>query len=115
MVRGLKNLSQENTRVVSFSIQPLRDFCKDSERILVELYADDMRKVAKMRDDFNSLQQYLNKLKSAQFPRDYPSYNNLLLDLGTPLVVLRIAVPNILFFPKTSLPAKRYMECNHKL
>ena len=82
MIRDLKRLSQENTRVVSFSIQPLRDFCKDSERILVELYADDMRKVAKMRDDFNSLQQYLNKLKSAQFPRDYPSYNNLLLDLG---------------------------------
>ena len=86
-VKELKTVSQENSRVISFSIEPLGNYCENFNRKLYELEKGELNKVLKIFDDFTKMQQKLNKLKDTQFAQEYPSYNDMLVDIGKSLLV----------------------------
>ena len=81
-MKNLKETSRVYSKVVSFTIQPLRYYCNVEDQILHNLNEGDMKKVAKIMDDFNEMNQYLRKLKDTQFSQEFPIYREMLLSIG---------------------------------
>lgn len=81
-VKELKTVSQENSRPIAFSIAPLGDYCRNFKRKLFQLDQAELNKVLKIFDEFTVMQQKLKKLKDTKFAQEYPSYNDMLLDIG---------------------------------
>ena len=78
----MANTTRVNARVISFSIAPLTDFCKNINRVLYEVDKADTKKVAEIFDDFNLMQQKLNNLKEKKFAIEYRDYNKILVEIG---------------------------------
>ena len=82
-VKQIPTIAQENERAVSFSISPLSDFCGDSDRYLVEMYEADVRNVGTVLNDYNLVEQFLNKLMNTKFSTEFTmSYGSMLRDLS---------------------------------
>ena len=82
-IKRIPSIAQENERVVSFSISPLSDFCGDSDRYLVEMYEADMRDVGTVLNDYNLVDQFLNKLMNSVFSTEFTmAYGSMLRDLS---------------------------------
>ena len=84
-MRDLNIVSQENSRIIAFSISPLGDFCRNINRVLLEVGEGELNKVAKIFEDFTLMHQKLDKLKNTKFAQEYPEYSGMLLDIGKSL------------------------------
>ena len=82
--QSLPRRSVENTRVVSFSITPIAELCKDpAVKILNEISEGNMDLVSKMMMDFNAVEKFIRKLKNTRLALDFSRYRAVLLDLET--------------------------------
>ena len=79
--KQLPNSSIENERVVSFSVAPLSDYCREIDEILNDIESSNVETISNMIVDFEDVDKMFRKLKNFNLPLDFQRYRSLLLDL----------------------------------
>jgi hypothetical protein len=77
----LPNASLSDSRVVSFSISPLSDYCDLTDAILNDISNSNVESLTSMMVDFEQVEKVLRRLKKTNLALDFSRYRLVLLDL----------------------------------
>ena len=78
--KALPKNSNDNERVVSFSIAPLSEYCDESDNIVNVIADENIKSVSEMMEDFEKVRKYLRQLKNSNLALDFQRYRAVLLD-----------------------------------